>query len=82
MTIFCIILVVIAPVIGWRIGCLIRSQVAAGCGRHFIPGMLVGTLPFLPFAFIFFDGILRMAFLAFIGLMIISAFVSAKRATV
>jgi hypothetical protein len=81
MTIFCIILVVIAPVIGWRIGCRLRSEVAAGRESHILPGLLLATLPFSPVAFICFDGILRMAFLTFIGLMIFSAFVSAKRVT-
>lgn len=76
---FPILLILIAPVIGWRIGCLLRSPVAAGRQNPMSPGLLVGTLPFAPFAFICLEGVFRAAFLAFLGLMVFFAHISAKR---
>ena len=76
---FPILLILIAPVIGWRIGCLLRSPVAAGRQNPMSPGLLVGTLPFAPFAFSCLDGVLRAAFLAFLGLLVLFAHISAKR---
>jgi hypothetical protein len=43
------------------------------------PGLLVVTLPFAPFAFSCLDGVLRAAFLAFLGLLVLFAHISAKR---
>ena len=43
------------------------------------PGLLVVTLPFAPFAFICREGVLRAAFLAFLGLLVLFAHISAKR---
>jgi hypothetical protein len=74
-----ILLILIAPVIGWRIGCLLRSPVAAGRQNPMSPGLLVVTLPFAPFAFICLEGVFRAAFLAFLGLMVLFAHISAKR---
>lgn len=82
MTLFCIILVVLAPIIGWRIGLLLRPQIAKTPGAYIITGLLIGVLPFAPVAFIFFDGVLRIAFLCFLGLMVLFAFLSAKRVSV
>ena len=74
-----ILLILIAPVIGWRIGCLLRSPVAAGRQDPMSPGLLVVTLPFAPFAFICLEGVFRAAFLAFLGLLVLFAHISAKR---
>ena len=74
-----ILLILIAPVIGWRIGCLLRSPVAAGRQNPMSPGLLVVTLPFAPFAFICLEGVFRAAFLAFLGLLVLFAHISAKR---
>ena len=79
---FSILLILIAPVIGWRIGCLLRSPVAAGRQNPMSPGLLVGTLPFAPFAFSCLDGVLRAAFLAFLGLLVFFAHLSAKRVAI
>jgi hypothetical protein len=43
------------------------------------PGLLVVTLPLAPFAFSCLDGVLRAAFLAFLGLLVLFAHISAKR---
>ena len=79
---FPILLILIAPVIGWRIGCLLRSPLAAGHQNPISPGLLVGTLPFAPFAFICLEGVFRAAFLAFVGLMVLFAHISAKRVAI
>ena len=79
---FPILLILIAPVIGWRIGCLLRSPVAAGRQNPMSPGLLVGTLPFAPFALICLEGVFRAAFLAFLGLMVFFAHISAKRVAI
>jgi hypothetical protein len=79
---FPILLILIAPVIGWRIGCLLRSSVAAGRPSQMSPGLLVGTLSFAPFAFICLEGVFRAAFLAFLGLPVLFAHISAKRVAI
>ena len=79
---FPILLILIAPVIGWQIGCLLRSPVAAGRQNPMSPGLLVGTLTFAPFAFICLEGGVRAAFLAFVGLMVLFAHISAKRVAI
>jgi len=46
------------------------------------PGLLVATLPFAPFALICLEGVFRAAFLAFLGLMVFFAHISAKRVAI
>jgi hypothetical protein len=79
---FPILLILIAPVIGWRIDCLLRSSVAAGRPSQMSLGLLVGILPSATIAFICLEGVFRAALLAFLGLMVLFAHISAKRVAI
>ena len=59
-----------------------RSPLAAGRQSQMSPGLLVVTLPLAPFAFSCLDGVLRAAFLAFLGLLVLFAHISAKRVAI
>ena len=60
---------------------IVRSYVPEDYRGNFPAYMAIGTLPFLPMAFTFFHGSVRIAFIAFIVLLFTSAVVSAKRRT-
>ena len=86
MITFFIIMILVAPVIGWCIG--YTSLWAAGIERPEVRqkaraqihwSLLVGIGPFLPFAVIGFSGLPRLGFLIFLVLMYFSAVISARR---
>jgi hypothetical protein len=87
MTTFCIILILVAPVIGWCVG--YTSRWTAGIERPEVRqkaraqihwSLLVGIAPFLPVAIIGFSGLSSLALLGFLVVMYFAAVVSARRA--
>jgi membrane protein YqaA with SNARE-associated domain len=89
ISMFSVILILVAPVIGWVIGNIFRlrlaverSEVRQKYRNQIYVVLLTATVPFLPVAFICFSGFLRLAFLIFLALMFFAAVVSAKRGPV
>ena len=86
MITFFIIMILVAPVIGWCIG--YTSLWAAGIERPEVRqkaraqihwSLLVGIGPFVPVAVIGFSGLSRLGLLIFLVLMYFSAVISARR---
>jgi hypothetical protein len=83
MNIYCIVLVLVAPLAGLFIGRLCRS-IFAGLSpadrKMSVMVLVMSALPWLPFAFICLSGVVRFAFLGAIALFYFTIIVSARRA--
>jgi len=86
MITFWIIMILVAPVIGWCVG--YTSRWTAGIERPEVRqkvraqihwSLLVGIGPFLPLAVIGFSGLSSLGLLVFLVLMYFSAVISARR---